>query len=39
MNVNEMKKLLIFRQVWQGALSLKQASQIIGLIYRHTRRI
>ena len=39
MDVNEMKKLMIFRQVWQGTLSLKQASQIIGLTYRHTRRI
>jgi len=35
----EMKKLMVLRQVGQGTFSLEQASHIIGLTYRHTRRI
>jgi transposase len=39
MSENEMKKLLVLRRVGQGSLSLEQASVIIGLSYRHMRRI
>lgn len=39
MDESEMKKSMVLREVGQGTLSLQQASQLIGLTYRHTRRI